>query len=189
MKWKNVSPPSFFFNLFELPWARDEKYQDDNMTEVLQVNNLGFFFFLLLDRLIFKNSWNEKHPASHLWKRSLGILWSDCRGCRAPLLLGCTYCLVWIGLSVDGRGWKKSLMAEPSCRGCRCFLSFPLAPPPLLGAVDDLGSSQMRGHSSPKNVLRNTGPINLFCLALLGKKKKQTKPPNPKPTVVRIFFK
>lgn len=87
-------------------------------------------------------------------------------------------------------------MAEPWCRGCRCLLSLPPPPPhprpPSLGVVAELAErgdvrgSKTRGHSSPKNVLRNTGPINLFYLALLEKKKPN---PTPNPSVVRIFFK
>lgn len=76
------------------------------------------------------------------------------------------------------------------------MLSLPPPPPhprpPSLGVVAELAErgdvrgSKTRGHSSPKNVLRNTGPINLFYLALLEKKKPN---PTPNPSVVRIFFK
>lgn len=84
--------------------------------------------------------------------------------------------------------WWQGLKQEASGRALVQGLQV-LANLPLQGVVGepshwssrlccDLCSSWTSGHSSLKNVLRNTGPINLFYLALLRKK------PNPKHSVV-----
>lgn len=145
-------------------------------------------------------------------KITLDILPSNCSSWESELALGplCSSCVtyysVWIHLSIYGMGWKKRLMVELSYRVSRCFLILPspLLPlsPPVLGAAaepghqgtrwhGDLRGSQTSSHSSPKNVLSNAGPINLFYLALLEKKNHQNhkkKKPHQPQTVCRQDF-
>lgn len=187
---------TFFYPMFLAVWAALEqrwkplKWQHDRNTP--QVNNLGFKKIYIFPSFSdCKNSWNEKNPASCLEKRSP---WVFDRVIAAAKIFSWPFVVpVFPLVSLD---WLQYLWHElkEEADGRALLQRLPVPQPGSCGTgsfilhhrgtwqCGDLCGLQMRGHSSPKNELRNTSPINLFSLALLGRW------PNPKPSV-RIFFK